>query len=225
MEAAMRAVITALIGIGLGLNGWSANAQDATRRVLAEELLNEMDMKANVEKSFAMIKKMIPAQAEAMMKAGKAGAPSTSPNATKRAGKAVDNTMAKVMDIVGQELTWDKMKDDYVTIYAETFTEEELKGAIAFYKSPAGKALTQKMPEVMRRSMELSQRRMLTLMPKIMAITTKETKEMHDAMSKEAGAAPSNDAEPAPTVPPVKELPPPAKEASPPAKKPPTDGK
>jgi uncharacterized protein len=165
---AMRAVIVVLIAIGLGLNGCGAKTQDASRRALAEQLLNEMDMKGTVEKSFAMMKKMMPAQLKAAeLPKGKADTSSTPSDATKQTAKAMD----KMMDTMAQELSWEKMKEDYITIYAETFTEDELKGAVAFYKSPAGKAFSQKQPEVMRRSMELSQRMMLKFMPKIQAMT------------------------------------------------------
>jgi len=75
------------------------------------------------------------------------------------------------MDMLAQEFSWDKLKEDYITLYAETFTEDEMKGAIAFYKSPAGQAFITKQPEVVRRSMELSQKMMMQIMPKIQAMT------------------------------------------------------
>ncbi|MCH7927981.1 MAG: DUF2059 domain-containing protein [Candidatus Dadabacteria bacterium] len=59
----------------------------------------------------------------------------------------------------------------YISIYAETFTEEELKGAIKFYKSPIGKKFIEKQPELMRKSMQISQKQMTTLMPKIQKLT------------------------------------------------------
>ena len=72
-----------------------------------------------------------------------------------------------MVDTISREFSWDKMKEDYITLYADTFTEEELKGIIAFYKSPAGQAFIQKQPELMKRSMELSQKLMLKFMPAI----------------------------------------------------------
>jgi uncharacterized protein len=202
---AMRAVIVVLIAIGLGLNGCGAHAQDASRRALAEELLNEMDMKGTVEKSFAMIKKIMPAHMKAMRPAKeKADISSTPSDATQQTATAMD----KMMDTMAQELSWEKMKEDYITIYAETFTEDELKGAVAFYKSPAGKAFSQKQPEVMRRSMELSQRMMLKFMPKIQTMT----KDTIDAQMKGLKRAPP----PAP----IKEPPPVIESQAVPAKEP-----
>jgi hypothetical protein len=83
----------------------------------------------------------------------------------------------KMMEIVTKEMSWEAMKDEYVAVYAETFTEEELKGLIEFYKSPAGRTFAKKQPELMERSMKLGQKRMLQVMPKIQALTMEAAKE------------------------------------------------
>ena len=153
--------IIGIIVVGLVLSGDAVTAQDASRRVLAEELLNVMNVKATIENSFAMIKRMIPAQVEQMQKStGQTNLPTN-------VGSAQD----KIMDMVSQELSWDKLKDGYVTIYAESFTEKELQSAIAFYKSPEGQAFITKQPELMKRSVELTQKLMVKVMPKIQAMT------------------------------------------------------
>jgi len=156
-----------LIVAGLVLSVSGANAQEASRRAMAEELLNLMNVQESIEKSFAMVKQMIPAQMEKMKQAtGQTNMPSN-----------VSNQTDRMMDVIAQELSWDKMKEDYIALYAETFTEDEMKGIIAFYKSPAGQAFTKKQPELMKRSMELSQKLMMQIMPKIQAMMTKELSE------------------------------------------------
>jgi len=143
--------------VGLVLSVAGVNAQEASRRAMAEELLNLMNMQENIAKSFAMVKQMIPAQMEKMKQTmGQTNMPSK-----------VSSQTDSMMDMMAQELSWDKMKDDYITLYAETFTEDEMKGIIAFYKSPAGQAFITKQPELMKRSMELSQKIMMQIMPKI----------------------------------------------------------
>ncbi len=156
----MRKII-GLIAVGLVLSVTGAKAQEASRRALAEELLTLMNVQENVGKTFAMFKRMIPAQTQKMMQAtGQTNMPAN-----------VSSQQDKMMDMLAQEFSWDKLKDDYITLYAETFTEDEMIGAIAFYKSPAGQAFITKQPEVMRRSMELSQKMMMQIMPKIQAMT------------------------------------------------------
>jgi hypothetical protein len=64
----------------------------------------------------------------------------------------VDKFQKKLMGIMRDELTFDKVKDIYVRVYRETFTQEEVNGLITFYKSPAGKAYVEKVPSVMQRA-------------------------------------------------------------------------
>jgi hypothetical protein len=70
----------------------------------------------------------------------------------------------KVMDALREEMTFAKSRPYLIRIYAETFTQEEIDGLIAFYESPAGRAFTAKMPMVMHKSMLAMQERMQPLM-------------------------------------------------------------
>jgi uncharacterized protein len=72
------------------------------------------------------------------------------PTAEQRA--EVEKFQKKIMGIMRDELAFDKVKDIYVKAYRETFTQEEVDGLIAFYKSPVGKAYAEKVPVVMQRA-------------------------------------------------------------------------
>ena len=130
-------------------------ADDTSRHALAEELLVLMDTQKNIEKSFEMVKQMQFSQLQEMVPQ------------TEGSSKQAQSVIKETMDIVSQEMSWDKIKDDYIRIYADTFTEEELKGIVRFYKTPIGQKFIEKTPELMRRSMEISQKQMRELMPKI----------------------------------------------------------
>ena len=78
-------------------------------------------------------------------------------------------------------LNSDAFKTDVAAIYAEVLDEEELRQSIAFYSSPVGKKLLVKMPELMRRSVEMSQARIKDATPDIMEISGRYTKKMADA--------------------------------------------
>jgi len=56
-------------------------------------------------------------------------------------------------------MSWDSLKDDIVKIYTDAFTEDELKQVTAFYKTPVGKKMIEKMPELMGKGMQLGLRR------------------------------------------------------------------
>ena len=152
--------------VGWMLGATACFAQEPARQALAEELLIAMDMPGSIEKSFAMMKQMLPPQMEKMNQA--AGPAKTSAN--------VSEQTVKMMDMMAEALSWDKIKADYIAMYAETFTAEELKDLIAFYKSPAGQAFTQKQPELTRRGVEMTQKLMMQIMPKIQAMTREMAK-------------------------------------------------
>ena len=157
----MKRKVTATVACLLAL-ATIVQAEDSKRDALAEQLLGAMQMQKTIEKSFEMVKQMIPAQMKQMGVSDEASS------------DKAQEAMRKTMDLVMKEMSWDKLKGDYISIYAETFTEEELQGAIEFYKSPIGIKFTEKQPELMRKSMQISQKQMATLMPKIQQLT-KET--------------------------------------------------
>ena len=84
--------------------------------------------------------------------------------------RILDTAPTKFSALVRSEFTWDKLKPQYIQVYQETFTQEEVDGLIAFYASPAGQAFIAKMPTAMQKSMALVQLQMKTLMPKMQAV-------------------------------------------------------
>ena len=127
---------------------------DATRTAMAEELMGLMKIKQTMDKSFEAMKQMIPMQLQQM---GIAPA-----DAAKREG-----AMKLTMEIMAEEMSWDKIKGDMTAVYAEILNEEELKGLIEFYGSPVGQQFVDKQPQLVMRSMQVTQGRMMTVMPMI----------------------------------------------------------
>ena len=93
-----------------------------------------------------------------------------------------DDGMAQVDAMMRDEMSWAKLRPEFVRIYTATFTQEEIDGQIAFYRTPAGQAVIAKTPQLSERSMDAVQKRMQTLMPRI-----QET--MQAAMKPAAGAS------------------------------------
>ena len=88
--------------------------------------------------------------------------------------------MNRVVAQVEERMSWDKLKPEYMKVYADVFSEEEITGIVAFYKTPIGHAMLDKMPLLMSKSMEISQRRMAGLMPEIQ-------RQMQEVMQKSKG--------------------------------------
>jgi len=78
--------------------------------------------------------------------------------------RVLDAVPAKFSAVIRQEMSWSKMRPLYVQIYQESFSQEEIDGLIAFYRSPAGQAFVAKMPVVMQKSMQLMQTQMGPMM-------------------------------------------------------------
>jgi hypothetical protein len=80
---------------------------------------------------------------------------------------AVEKFRARFDQTVKEELSYAKVKDIYVKAYKETFTQDEVDAITAFYKSPAGKAVTDKYPAAMQKANSLMQSRISPLTVKL----------------------------------------------------------
>ncbi len=80
---------------------------------------------------------------------------------TARQQRAIESKKSAMIALIQRELAWGKLEPMYVRMYQESLTEEEVAGALAFYKTPAGQALIHKLPVLMQKAM-LDTRKMLT---------------------------------------------------------------
>jgi hypothetical protein len=81
--------------------------------------------------------------------------------------KANDEMQDKLAAILTGALSWEKLKPAYVKLYAGAYTEEELDGIVAFYKSPAGQAMVSNSSSIMAKANEIVQRQLASAMPEI----------------------------------------------------------
>lgn len=81
----------------------------------------------------------------------------------------LDVLPSKLVAAMQPEFSWQVLKPDFVRLYAETFDQAEVDGMIEFYKSPLGQSLIAKMPQVLNRSMQVTQARLAAAMPKLQA--------------------------------------------------------
>lgn len=86
-------------------------------------------------------------------------------NASQKA--AVEKFRVKFQSTVKDELAFSKVKDIYQQSYRETFTQEEVDAITSFYKSPAGRAITEKYPTAMQKANNLMQARIGPLTTKL----------------------------------------------------------
>jgi uncharacterized protein len=142
--------VSLIIGVALLWCASPVRADEASKAAKAAELLQ-------LTQGDQMMKMMEP-----MMKGMMAQADKDMP-AEQRA--KVGEMQEKIMALIVESLN--KAKPALAKVYTDTYTEEEIDGILAFYKSPAGKSFLQKMPEVMQRSMPVMMQMMSDLQPEI----------------------------------------------------------
>lgn len=80
---------------------------------------------------------------------------------------------ARVAELISKALDWPAVEKDMVQVYRDNFTEEEVAGQIAFYRSSVGQSVLDKMPAVMQQSTALAMRRMQTVLPQMKSVIEK----------------------------------------------------
>ena len=142
------AVLTSAFVLAASLAG----AQGLSKEAKIERLLALTNAEATINQLFEQVKTM----ASQMPSAG-------TPEQRARALEL----QARILDLVKSRLSWDQMRPLYVKVYSETFSDEEIDGILAFYQSPAGRAMLEKMPTLLPKVMAAAQAQMGDLMPEI----------------------------------------------------------
>lgn len=73
----------------------------------------------------------------------------------------------KVVDLMREHMSWEKMKDPMIDIYLRHYSEQEIQDMLTFYNSPTGRSMVEKMPAVMGDSIQLSQSMLQAFMPQL----------------------------------------------------------
>ncbi len=100
---------------------------------------------------------------------------------TARQQKAIENMKSRTIALMQGELEWGKLEQLYIRLYRESFTEEEVAGMLAFYKTPAGQAVIYKMPVLLEKTMVDMQKMTERLTPEMKKIQDSFVAEMSEA--------------------------------------------
>jgi uncharacterized protein len=134
----------------------SARADEATRHAKAQEMVNLL----HLDKLMSQIMDAVMAQTNAMTK--QLGGETTPEQQAK-----LDAFQKKILALIETQLGWKAMQPIYVDLYAKAFTDEELDGILAFYKSPAGIAMIDKTPALTAQSQQIAIEKMQALQPQL----------------------------------------------------------
>jgi len=78
-------------------------------------------------------------------------------------------------ELFREHLSWSALEPEYVRVYSEVFTERELREMIAFYETPLGQKMLDKLPVAAARTQTIMMERMQRAMPQIMERMQRET--------------------------------------------------
>jgi len=176
----------------------SSRADDASHRAKAKELMALLKTEHMVVQIADNIRKQVT----------DAGAHVVGPDASPERKAKLEAFEKQSLQDIDDQLSWKAMEGPFTDIYVKNFTEEQLDSIIAFYKSPGGVALLEKMPTINDELSRYGQSKIVVLQP--------ELKQLYADFQKDAAA-------PAPSLGPVPAEPtPPASHAAPAAPATPT---
>ncbi len=160
----MRKMVLVLL-VAMACPVQSLLADEAGKKTQIEELLGLLNIDKMTEQALAQLPQQI-----------KSMAPSGDPG-------MAQEFLDKMTPIIRDRMSYAKLRPEYVRIYSEVLTEDEVSASLRFYKSPEGQSLLKKMPQLMNRSMEVGQKAFADLMPEIQRVM-QELKDQHDAGKK-----------------------------------------
>ena len=163
----------------------SARADEASKRDKAEQLFMLLHMDQMMDQLMSGMMKQVQQLTQSLP-----GGDQVTPEQKKQ----VADFQQRVMNLLNTKLGWKALEPDFITLYASTYTEEELDGIIGFYKSPVGQKMLEKTPELMTKSTEITREKMREVQPELNQMLEDFMKQVAASAGK---SAPSQTAPPA----------------------------
>ncbi|MEM7612313.1 MAG: DUF2059 domain-containing protein [Pseudomonadota bacterium] len=89
-----------------------------------------------------------------------------------------DRYMKRVIGVMREEMTWEKLRPQMVAAYVQVYSEQELDDISDFYASPTGQKFLEKMPELMTLSMQMTQQMMGSVYGRLEQLQTELQREL-----------------------------------------------
>jgi len=153
-----------------------ARADEASKQAKVRELFLTMHMDHMMDEMIGQMTAFMKQQFQQMTK----DAPG-SDQMTAAQKQLTEQYLAKTMTLATESMGWKSLEPEYAKVYAATYSEAEIDGILAFYKSPAGQAMLAKTPELTAASMKIVQGKMLDLQPKVKAMQDEYLQQMKDS--------------------------------------------
>jgi hypothetical protein len=136
-----------------------ACADEPAKAVKIDQLMIVMNIEQQQKQMMGQMSQMVIGQIKDQM--AKQG------NVSPAEMEKMEDREKRLFALIADKTSWQHMKPVYIKAYADTFTESDIDGILAFYKSPPGKAMIDKQPALNGKIMENVQAQMADLMPQI----------------------------------------------------------
>jgi hypothetical protein len=130
--ARLTVTLTVTLTAALTMAPKEARAEEASKQAKVKELFAVMHMERNLDEMMQSMRIQVKMVAEN----GEGSRPMTPAQK-----KIEQNFINNALQVVNQSFSWPVLEPAYVKLYMGTYTESELDGILAFYKSPAGQAM------------------------------------------------------------------------------------
>jgi len=147
--------IVALCALAVACTGYAADSAPTAASV--QELLTIMQSRQLVDSTLAQTDTYLRTSIEQL--AGH------EPTADQQA--ILDDLRTQSIAVMREAMQWSALEPRFIEIYQASFTQAEVDGMLAFYRSPAGQAVIAKMPGAMQRTMVVMQELMNGMMPRL----------------------------------------------------------
>ena len=180
----------------------AVRADDATKRAKVEQMLVVTKVDGLSQQMLASVPDRVKTAASRQVMVQSASTPEQK--------KLTSDYLDQMGTIARSGATWATLKPKIVDLYMAAFTEADLDGILAFYKTPAGQDLITKTPEISGKTIETLQSAVSALQPQFEAATKAYQTRMHNTSPAGGGAGAAAPAKP-PTLGPATPAPAPKK--------------
>jgi uncharacterized protein len=74
-----------------------------------------------------------------------------------------------IRQVMRKHFPWSELERDFIALYVDLFTAEEIRALTAFYRTPAGQKMASVTPEVAIQTQRVTNARLEAMMPELMA--------------------------------------------------------
>ena len=182
----MRRTFPLTLSLGLICLPVLAHADDASKHAKVEQMLTVTKIDTISQQMLSNVPAQVRTMASRQVKVQAASSPEQK--------KIVSDYLDQLQTIAKDGAKWDLVHPKIVDLYMATFTEPELDGILAFYKTPAGQALVAKTPEISGKTVQILQGSLSGLEPQFQAATKAFQTNMQQTSPGDGSPAPASKA-------------------------------